>query len=163
MRLLDFFRAGRAAVDIVCARGAGFGLRQNGVRLPLIVARDRNGQHLILREVILDFRVLQQTVQRVGIIEKAHIERLGQHVAVLADAVNRDHLVKPVDRQFDRRVDIDADGAGGGEVGPVARAAGHHQRKAGKSRCHAPRRARTGFRCTVIVCLPRKKRVGRLP
>lgn len=111
--LFDFLGTCSMTIDVARACGTGFGVRKNGIRLPLVVTRDRDGQHLVLCEVIFDGGGFQQAVQRVGIIQKAYVERFCQCVAVLADALNRDRLVEAVDRQLDRRVDINADRAGG--------------------------------------------------
>ena len=162
MRVFQFCAVGCVAVDIARACGAGFGLREDGIRLCFVLARDCDGQHFVLRKVAFDRRVGQQRVQRVGVVEETDVERFGERFAVVPNAFYRYNLIKPVDTQLDRGVDVNADGAGRGEVRPVARPACNHQRQTGKGGCKAARRVPARLGRAKVTGLAGEERAGGL-
>lgn len=123
---LHLLGAGLVAVGVPVRFGAGFHTRQHLGTAGVIIPDDPDLHHRILFHQRRDGLALQNGFHRLGVGEIFYIQCLGQGGAVVVPPLHRDDPVKPIDAQFQRGVDIDADMGGGGQVQPAAPQ--HHRR-----------------------------------
>ena len=133
MRGLRLLHAVRIAVGVPVTCRAGLHLFQHLAALPLVLAEHRDRDHRVRVRISRKRVAAQDAGQRIRVVHIFDVERCGERLAVPVEALDRNHLVKPVDAQLDRRVDVDADERGRGEIDLIpAPAAQQHQHQTGE-------------------------------
>ena len=109
MSIFQNLRICMIAVSIFLSLCAFFHIGIDRLRLFLIFSGDHNRHHLILGKIVLHALIIHNLFQGLLIIHKQYLQRFRQFFSILIILFHIHHSVKPVDVQFQGRININAD------------------------------------------------------